>query len=273
MLRSVSPPTDTEALLTIAHVDGRVVVADKPAGLLCVPGRGPDRADCLARRVQVQWPDALVVHRLDMATSGLVVFGRGAAMQRALSIAFAERRVHRRYEAVVAGLLADEAGEINLPLAADWPNRPRQQVDRAAGKPSLTRWQVLARDEARGTTRLALTPITGRSHQLRVHLATIGHAILGDTLYAPAPWAQAAPRLLLHACLLSLPALADGLDDGLDDRLEVGLADLPADPLIDPLIDSLIDPLIDPLTGPLKDALKIALNDARVQHFTSPTPF
>jgi tRNA pseudouridine32 synthase/23S rRNA pseudouridine746 synthase len=253
MLRSVSLPTDTEALLTIVHVDGQVVVADKPAGLLCVPGRGPERADCLARRLQAQWPDALVVHRLDMATSGLVVFGRGAAVQRALSIAFAERRVHKRYEAVVAGLLADESGEIKLPLAADWPNRPRQQVDTAAGKPSLTRWQVLARDEARGTTRLALTPITGRSHQLRVHLAAIGHAILGDTLYAPAPWAQAAPRLLLHACALSLP--------GLGDRL----ADLPAEPLIDPLID--------PLTGPPTDALKVALNDAPMRQFTSPTPF
>ena len=208
MLRSLSLPTDTEALLTIVHVDGRVVVADKPAGLLCVPGRGPDRADCLASRVQALWPDALVVHRLDMATSGLVVFGRGAAMQRALSIAFADRRVHKRYVAVVAGLVGDDTGEINLPLAADWPNRPRQQVDPTAGKPSLTRWQVLARDRAQGTTRLALTPVTGRTHQLRVHLAAIGHAVVGDALYAPLCWAQAAPRLLLHASELGLPAWA-----------------------------------------------------------------
>ena len=207
MLRSVSLPTDTTAL-TIVFVDAHRVVADKPAGLLCVPGRGPALADCLASRVQTRWPDALVVHRLDMATSGLVVFGRGAAAQRALSIAFAERQVHKRYEAVVAGLVAHEAGEIDLPLAADWPNRPRQQVDPVAGKASLTRWQVLARDEARGTTRLALTPVSGRTHQLRVHLAAVGHAILGDALYAPAPWAQAAPRLLLHACELGLPPLA-----------------------------------------------------------------
>jgi tRNA pseudouridine32 synthase/23S rRNA pseudouridine746 synthase len=151
----------------------------------------------------------LVVHRLDMATSGLVVFGRGAAAQRALSIAFADRGVHKRYEAVVAGLVAHDSGEINLPLAADWPNRPRQQVDHATGKPSLTRWQVLARNEAAGTTRLALTPVTGRTHQLRVHLAAIGHAIVGDALYASPAWAQAAPRLLLHACALGLPALAD----------------------------------------------------------------
>jgi len=210
MLRSLNlpadPAVDAEPLLALVHVDSQVVVADKPAGLLCVPGRGPDRADCLAVRVQALWPDALVVHRLDMATSGLVVFGRGAAAQRALSIAFAERLVHKRYEAVVAGLLCDDTGEIDLPLAADWPNRPRQQVDATAGKPSLTRWQVLARDRAQGTTRLALTPVTGRTHQLRVHLAAIGHAVVGDALYAPLCWAQAAPRLLLHACELGLPA-------------------------------------------------------------------
>lgn len=224
MLRGLSPPTAPQtAIVTangldpgaggalplhIVHVDGQVVVADKPAGLLCVPGRGPERADCLATRVQARWPDAQVVHRLDMATSGLVVFGRGAAMQRALSIAFADRQVHKRYEAVVAGLMNDDAGEITLPLAADWPNRPRQQVDHAAGKPSLTRWQVLARDAVQGTTRLALTPVTGRTHQLRVHLAAIGHAIVGDALYAPPAWAAASPRLLLHACALGLPALA-----------------------------------------------------------------
>lgn len=210
MLHSLSLPADpfidAEPLLTLVHVDSQVVVADKPPGLLCVPGRGPDRADCLAARVQARWPDAQVVHRLDMATSGLVVFGRGVVLQRALSIAFADRRVHKRYVAVVAGLVGDDTGEINLRLAADWPNRPRQQVDHTAGKPSLTRWQVLARDRAQGTTRLALTPVTGRTHQLRVHLAAIGHAIVGDALYAPPAWAQAAPRLLLHACELGLPA-------------------------------------------------------------------
>ncbi|MBL8351156.1 MAG: RluA family pseudouridine synthase [Burkholderiaceae bacterium] len=210
MLLGVSPERAIPLPLAIVHADHTLVVADKPAGLLCVPGRGPERADCLARRVQQRWPDALVVHRLDMATSGLVVFGRGAAMQRALSIAFAERRVDKGYEAVVAGLPADDAGEIDLPLAADWPNRPRQQVDRVAGKPSLTRWRVLQRDPQRGNSRLDLTPVTGRSHQLRLHLAAIGHPILGDELYAPPAWAAAAPRLLLHACRLALPALADG---------------------------------------------------------------
>lgn len=188
--------------LTLVHQDAHLLVACKPAGLLCVPGRGPDKADCLAARVLAHCADARVVHRLDMATSGLVVFGRGAVMQRQLSIAFAERRVHKVYQAVVAGLLADDAGEIDLPLAPDWPNRPRQQVDRAAGKPSLTRWQVIGRDPQAGTTRLRLAPLTGRSHQLRLHLVAIGHPILGDALYASPAQAAAAPRLLLHACEL-----------------------------------------------------------------------
>ena len=190
-----------------------LVVADKPAGLLCVPGRGPDRADCLATRVAAMVPDALVVHRLDMATSGLVAFGRGAAMQRWLSMAFAARQVHKRYEAVVQGLPADDGGEIDLPLAADWPQRPRQKVDLQHGKPSLTRWRVLARDPTNGRSRLALEPVTGRSHQLRLHLSAIGHAILGDELYAPPDVAAATPRLMLHACWLDLPLPAD---DGLD---------------------------------------------------------
>ena len=188
--------------LNLVHLDTHLLVADKPAGLLCVPGRGPDKADCLAARLAARWPDVQVVHRLDMATSGLVVFGRSAVMQRQLSIAFAQRRVHKVYQAVVAGLLRDDAGEIDLPLAPDWPNRPRQQVDRANGKPSLTRWQVIIRDPQAGTTRLRLAPVTGRSHQLRVHLAAIGHPILGDALYAPPAQAAAAPRLLLHACEL-----------------------------------------------------------------------
>ena len=197
---------------TLVFADAALVVADKPAGQLCVPGRGPDKADCLAARVAALWPDALVVHRLDMATSGLVVFGRGPTMQRALSMAFAARRVHKQYEAVVAGQVADAQGEIDLPLAADWPQRPCQKVDALAGKPSLTRWQVLQRDPALGTTRLRLCPLTGRSHQLRVHLAAIGHPILGDALYAGPAWAGAAARLLLHACRLEVEPLtgADG---------------------------------------------------------------
>jgi tRNA pseudouridine32 synthase/23S rRNA pseudouridine746 synthase len=187
------------------HRDEALLALDKPAGLLAVPGRGPDKQDCLWARVCVAEPDAKVVHRLDMATSGLIVFARGLAAQRQLSDAFATRQVHKRYEAVVAGRVEGDAGEIDLPLAADWPRRPRQQVDPVHGRPSLTRWRVLQRDTAAGTTRLALEPVTGRSHQLRVHLAAVGHPIVGDALYAPAAAATAAPRLLLHACALRLP--------------------------------------------------------------------
>ena len=201
-------PLDADLLV---HLDPELLVVNKPAGLLTVPGRGTDKADCLAARVMACWPDALVVHRLDMATSGLVLFGRGAAMQRALSMAFEARAVHKRYVAVVAGQVLSDSGEIDLPLIADWPNRPRQIVDLLHGKPSLTRWRVTKRDRHAGTTRLQLTPVTGRTHQLRVHLAAIGHPILGDALYAPPSWAAAAPRLLLHAELLTLQRPATGL--------------------------------------------------------------
>ena len=186
----------------VLYVDDRLVVIDKPAGLLAVPGRGELKQDCAAARVQALYADALAVHRLDQATSGLLVFGRGGAAQRALSQAFAQRRVAKRYTALVTGLLSQDRGSIDAPLAADWPNRPRQRVDELHGKPSLTHWQVLARDASAGTTRLVLEPVTGRSHQLRVHLLAIGHPILGDTLYAPH---HAAGRLMLHASELTIP--------------------------------------------------------------------
>jgi tRNA pseudouridine32 synthase/23S rRNA pseudouridine746 synthase len=187
--------------------DEHLLVADKPAGLLCVPGRGADKQDCLATRLQQAFADARVVHRLDMATSGLWLMARGARQQRALSQAFAERRVEKRYVAVVAGRLdpADANGAwalIDLPIAADWPNRPRRIIDRQLGKPSQTGWRVLSHDAAADTTRLELAPLTGRSHQLRVHLQALGHPMLGDALYAPAEVAQRSPRLLLHATAL-----------------------------------------------------------------------
>ncbi|TCJ18954.1 RluA family pseudouridine synthase [Parasulfuritortus cantonensis] len=197
--------------LVILYADADLLVCDKPAGLLAVPGRGPDKQDCLSARVQARYPDALVVHRLDMATSGIMLFGRGAAAQRALSMAFAARRVHKRYVAVVAGRLAAPAtdwGVIDLPLAPDWPNRPRSRVDPVRGKPSLTRWRVLGREA--GTTRVELEPVTGRSHQLRVHLAALGHAILGDPLYGPQPEGDRGGRLLLHASRLRLRHPGDG---------------------------------------------------------------
>jgi tRNA pseudouridine32 synthase / 23S rRNA pseudouridine746 synthase len=194
----------------ILHHDDALIVTDKPAGLPTVPGRPPELHDCLWHRVRDQWPDALVVHRLDMATSGLVLFARGPEAQRLLSIAFAQRQVGKGYEAIVAGDPSGDSGEIDLPLAADWPNRPRQKVDAERGKPSLTRWRVLERGALPGSTRLALEPLTGRSHQLRVHLAAIGHPLLGDTLYAPPELAAAAPRLLLHATRLAFVHPADG---------------------------------------------------------------
>lgn len=197
----------TDAPLRIVHADERLLVVDKPAGLLAVPGRGADKQDCLIHRVQREIPEALIVHRLDMATSGLLLLARGPLWQRELSIAFAQRRVAKRYIAVLDGVLAPVGaqGEVDLPLIADWPNRPLQKVDREHGKPALTRWQVIAVDEQ--TTRVALEPVTGRSHQLRVHMRELGHPILGDTLYASPAQCARAERLLLHACRLELPEL------------------------------------------------------------------
>jgi tRNA pseudouridine32 synthase/23S rRNA pseudouridine746 synthase len=184
----------------LVHADESVLVVEKPAGMLCVPGRGADKQDCLALRVQQTFPDALVVHRLDMATSGLWVMARGAQAQRRLNHAFSQRAVSKRYVAVVAGRIdpGPHWREVDLPLIVDWPKRPRRIVDAKNGKPSLTRWRVLG-PAGGDTTRLELEPVTGRSHQLRVHLRAIGHPILGDALYAPPEVQALSPRLLLHA--------------------------------------------------------------------------
>jgi tRNA pseudouridine32 synthase/23S rRNA pseudouridine746 synthase len=187
------------------YVDDTLLVVDKPSGLLAVPGRGADKQDCLSARVQARYPDALIVHRLDMATSGLMVLARGAAAQRVLSKAFAAREVNKRYIAVVAGRLdapAEAWGVIDLPIIADWPNRPLRMIDHQAGKPSVTRWRVREHDEIALTTRVELEPVTGRSHQLRLHLRELGHPILGDTLYAPPAIQAMAGRLMLHATSL-----------------------------------------------------------------------
>ncbi len=210
LIRKLSDAPGCIADPSLVHADEHLLVVDKPAGLLSVPGRGADKHDCAATRVQRIYPDALVVHRLDMATSGLLLMARGAAMQRALSRAFAERQVAKRYHALVAGRLdalrpgLDGWCLIDVPLAADWPNRPRRIVDRERGKPSQTRWRVLAYDPGVEATRVELEPLTGRSHQLRVHLQWLGHPILGDALYAPPEALARAPRLLLHASRLQL---------------------------------------------------------------------
>jgi tRNA pseudouridine32 synthase/23S rRNA pseudouridine746 synthase len=195
--------------IELLHADAALLVLDKPAGLLSVPGRGADKQDCLSARVQQQFADALIVHRLDMATSGLMLMARGAAMQRRLNHAFASRLVHKRYIAVVDGHLAapiDEWGVIDLPILVDWPRRPLRIID-ARGQSSVTRWRVLAHElgaDGQPQTRLELEPVTGRAHQLRVHLQAIGHAILGDALYASDTVQARSERLLLHASELAL---------------------------------------------------------------------
>lgn len=199
-LADYQPPPDTG--LALLYEDEHLLAVDKPAGLLSVPGRGERMADCLSARVQARFPDALVVHRLDMDTSGLVLMARGPLMQRLLSQQFMSRQVDKRYEAVVHGVLARGEGEIDLPLITDWPRRPRQKVDAETGKPSLTRFRLL-RCMA-DSSRVSLEPVTGRSHQLRVHLMALGHPIVGDDLYGPPGDRARAGRLMLHACDVAL---------------------------------------------------------------------
>ncbi len=194
-------------LFEIVHADDDLLVLNKPSGLLAVPGRGPDKQDCLSARVQATHPEALVVHRLDQPTSGLMVMARHAEAQRRLSEAFALRQVHKQYTAVVNGQLVaprsdDDWGLIDLPIAVDWPRRPLRVID-AAGKPSQTRWRLDGLGHDGLSSRLLLEPLTGRTHQLRVHLAAIGHPILGDALYADAQVCARSERLLLHASWLS----------------------------------------------------------------------
>ena len=195
------------ASFRLIHADDSLLVLDKPPGVLSVPGRGEDKQDCLSRRVQTRYCDALIVHRLDMATSGLMLMARGIGMQRALSRLFERREIHKRYVAVVEGQPTPAPGPdgwslIDLPIGLDWPRRPLRVLDAAHGKPSRTRWRTLAFDESANSTRIELEPVTGRSHQLRVHLQALGHPILGDALYAPEAVRAKATRLLLHASVL-----------------------------------------------------------------------
>lgn len=206
--RSSPQPENTAVGIDVVYADASLLVLNKPSGLLSVPGRGADKQDCLSSRVQLLYPEALIVHRLDMATSGLILMARGIGMQRALSRLFEHREIHKRYLAVVDGRLTpaptpDGWGLIDLPIVVDWPRRPLRIIDSVLGKPSQTRWRALAFDAAtHNSTRVELEPLTGRSHQLRVHLQALGHPILGDALYAPEAVQTKAPRLLLHACAL-----------------------------------------------------------------------
>lgn len=192
-------PPDTP--LQVLHADHEILLVDKPHGLLSVPGKGAHLADCLLARVQVAFPEALLVHRLDRDTSGVMVFALTPHAQRHLGLQFEKRQVKKAYIARVWGEVAEKTGRVELPLIVDWPNRPLQMVDHARGKPAVTDWRVLR--AGGGTSRLRLTPQTGRSHQLRVHMREIGHPILGDPFYASGP-ARDFERLMLHSESLRL---------------------------------------------------------------------
>jgi tRNA pseudouridine32 synthase / 23S rRNA pseudouridine746 synthase len=179
------------------HADAAILVFDKPSGLLTVPAKPPGPQDCLEARVADAWPGARLVHRLDRDTSGVIVFARTRLAQRHLNWQFERRQVRKGYVARVAGRVAEASGRIDLPLICDWPNRPRQMVCLERGRAALTDWRLIAHESE--ASRLALAPLTGRSHQLRVHLCAIGHPILGDPLYAPPAALAAAERLQLHA--------------------------------------------------------------------------
>ncbi|WP_235856085.1 pseudouridine synthase [Mesobaculum littorinae] len=187
------PPSDPLVLL---HVDDDLLIVDKPAGLLSVPGKGEHLADCLQARLEAAYPGALLVHRLDRDTSGVMVFARNPRAQRIIGLQFERRHIRKSYVARVAGRVAEDRGQIDLPLIVDWPNRPLQKVDFETGKPALTDWRVMRRGE--DETRMRLLPKTGRSHQLRVHMLNLGHPILGDPFYAEGA-ALAYPRMMLHS--------------------------------------------------------------------------
>ena len=187
--------------LDILHEDAAILVLNKPAGLLTVPGKLEGRQDCLITRLQAARWDALTVHRLDCDTSGVIIFARTKQAQGFLGQEFEQRRAQKTYVARLQGDLAGDSGTVDLPLGSDWDFRPRQKVDHDKGRPAVTDWQVTGRSP--GETRVRLTPHTGRSHQLRVHMLSLGHPILGDQIYAP-DTTRDHPRLMLHANTLSL---------------------------------------------------------------------
>ena len=192
-----NPPADPPVIL---YQDAAILVVDKQAGLLSVPGKLEGREDCLERRLRLAWPGTLLVHRLDCDTSGVMIFARNKAAQGFLGQEFEKRRAKKTYIARVYGDLRPDAGRIDAPLCADWPNRPRQMIDPVNGRPAVTDWEVIGREAE--ATRVRLHPLTGRSHQLRVHMLSLGHPIIGDPIYAEDM--PEAPRLMLHAETLGL---------------------------------------------------------------------
>lgn len=195
---SYDPPTGP---LVVLYEDRHIIVIDKPAGLLSVPGKLAGREDCLVSRLQAERWDALVVHRLDCDTSGVIIFARTKTAQGFLGQEFEKRRAQKTYTARVHGVMAADSGHVDLPLCVDWPNRPRQMVSHEMGKPARTDWHVIGRSA--DETRVSLHPLTGRSHQLRVHMLSLGHPIVGDQIYAT-DYPRLAPRLMLHATELTL---------------------------------------------------------------------
>ncbi len=193
--------------LAIAYSDAHVIVIDKPQGLLSVPGKGDHLADCVAARAKAAFPVALIVHRIDLDTGGLLMLARSKDAQRILSGQFEKRIIEKTYMAEVWGAPADDSGTIDLPMRVDWPNRPRQMVCHEEGRSAVTDWVVERRGE---TSLMRLHPKTGRSHQLRVHMAAIGHQILGDSLYATGPALQASPKLRLFATQIRWRCPGDG---------------------------------------------------------------
>lgn len=208
MSSTYSPPSGP---LDILYDDHALLAVNKPAGLLSVPGRGAHLADCLITRIQASFPTALLVHRLDRDTSGVMVFALTPHAQRALGQQFEKRQTRKTYVARVWGQVTEKAGTVDLPLIVDWPNRPLQKVCHDTGKPAVTDWRLLRSTATE--SRLRLMPRTGRSHQLRVHMQALGHPILGDPFYAQGP-ALAFPRLMLHSEELRLnhPESGKGLN-------------------------------------------------------------
>ena len=206
VIENYEPPM--EPYLDVLYVDDQLLILNKQSGLLSVPGKSFDHKDCLESRAIEAYPDALIIHRLDMETSGVISLARDKKTQGLISKQFARRKTKKTYIARLFGHLENDTGSIDLPLICDWPNRPKQMVDYETGKDALTHYRVLEREEPSAggpaVTRVEFTPVTGRSHQLRVHALSIGHPILGDNLYGEKASQTASRRLQLHAKVLTL---------------------------------------------------------------------
>ena len=212
--------TPPNSPIEILFEDEFLLIVNKPSGLLSVPGRGKEKQDCLISRIQKKYSDALIVNRLDVSKSGLMIIARGKEVESMLSILFQKKMINKKYIAVVDGEISPSSGEIDLPLITDWPNRPKQKIDFITGKKSQTKYSVISINKEKNTTRVELTPLTGRTHQLRIHMQSLNHAILGDELYANKEVINKSGRLLLHACHLSFkhPISDEMLEFNLDDQ-------------------------------------------------------